>query len=139
MAANEGPPGTPPERESRARADELEREIRRHRDLYYNRQPVISDEEFDRMVDELERLAPESTVLAEVGAPVVPELTGLPTKRHLIPMGSLDKVAEDRLELWAKKAGPRFLVQEKLDGISMEFEYERGGLVDAITRGDGLT
>ena len=133
------PSGTPAEREGRGRVEELEREIRRHRDLYYNRQPAISDEEFDRLVDELERLAPDSPALAEVGAPVVPELTGLPQKRHKIPMGSLDKVPEDRLELWAKKAGPRFLVQEKLDGISMEFEYERGELVDAITRGDGLT
>src|SRR5262245_64151957 len=118
MEAKEGPPGTPPEGGARARVEELEREIRRHRDLYYNRQPVISDEEFDLLVDELEKLAPRSQVLAEVGAPLVPELTGLPTKRHQIPMGSLDKVPEDRLELWARKTGPRFLVQEKLDGIS---------------------
>src|ERR1041385_1665807 len=121
------------------RARELEALIRRPRDLYYNRQPAISDEEFDRLVDELRALEAASPVLSEVGAPVIPELTGLPTKRHKIPMGSLDKVPEDRLEHWAAKAGPRFLVQEKLDGISMELEYERGELVDAITRGDGYT
>jgi DNA ligase (NAD+) len=132
------PAGLPASTGSGSRAEELERLIRQHRDLYYNRQPAIADEEFDRLVDELRSLHPESKVLAEVGAPAVPELTGLPQKRHRIPMGSLDKVPEERLERWAAKAGPLFLVQEKLDGISMEFEYRQGELVDAITRGDGL-
>jgi DNA ligase (NAD+) len=130
-SAGPGAPG------GKSRAEELARLIRHHRDLYYNRQPEISDAEFDLLVEELRSLAPGSPVLVEVGAPV-PEEAGLPTKRHKIPMGSLDKVPEDRLDLWASKAGPRFLVQEKLDGISMELEYEKGELVDAITRGDGL-
>lgn len=116
----------------------LEGEIRRHRDLYYNRQPEITDPEFDALVDELEALAPESPILAEVGAPVDLSEAGLPKKRHLIPMGSLEKITEDRLEAWAKKAGPLFLVQEKYDGISLELEYEGGAMRDAITRGDGL-
>jgi DNA ligase (NAD+) len=116
----------------------LESEIRRHRELYYNRTPAISDAEFDALVDELERLAPESPVLAEVGAPVVAEATGLPTKRHRIPMGSLEKIASDRLRAWAEKTGPLFLVQEKYDGISLEIEYANGEMGDAITRGDGL-
>ncbi|MBI4586447.1 MAG: NAD-dependent DNA ligase LigA [Planctomycetes bacterium] len=122
----------------RERIAELERLIRRHRDLYYNQQPEISDEEFDALVDELAELAPKNPVLGEVGAPPVEEITGLPEKVHKIPMGSLDKITEDRLELWASKAGPLFLIQEKLDGISMEVEYEEGRMVDAITRGDGL-
>ncbi len=121
------------------RREELEQLIRRHRELYYNREPEIGDEEFDTLVEELQELAPDSPVLEEVGAPVSPEGAGLPTKAHKIPMGSLDKVPEDRLDHWAEKAGPRFLVQEKLDGISLELEYEGGRLVDAITRGDGLT
>lgn len=117
--------------------EQLEAEIRRHRDLYYNRQPEITDAEFDALVDELREIAPSSEVLAEVGAPVDTAAVGLPTKRHRIPMGSLDKVPEDRLDAWAEKAGPTFLVQEKYDGISLEIEYDDGGLVDAITRGDG--
>ena len=43
----------------------LEKEIRSHRHLYYNRQPEISDTEFDLLVDELEKLAPDSPVLSE--------------------------------------------------------------------------
>jgi DNA ligase (NAD+) len=121
----------------RERVATLETEIRRHRDLYYNREPEISDAEFDRLVDELQALAPESSVLAEVGAPVDLSAAGLPKKRHRIPMGSLEKIPEERLEAWAKKAGPLFLVQEKYDGISLEVEYEEGRMGDAITRGDG--
>ena len=117
----------------------LETEIPRHRDLYYNRQPEITDAEFDALVDELEKLAPENPVLAAVGAPIDLTETGLPKKRHRIPMGSLDKITEDRLAAWAEKAGPLFLVQEKYDGISLEVEYEKGRMVDAITRGDGIT
>jgi DNA ligase (NAD+) len=122
----------------RERVEFLEAEIRRHRRLYYNETPEISDAEFDLLVEELERLDPQNAVLTEVGAPVDLAAAGLPTKAHKIPMGSLDKVPEDRLEVWAEKAGPLFLVQEKYDGISLEVEYQGGRMVDAITRGDGL-
>lgn len=129
------------------RIRELEREVRRHRELYYLKAPAISDAEFDALEDELRELDPENPVLADVGAPVTGEagpavdlsIAGLPTKRHKIPMGSLEKIPEERLDAWAEKAGPLYLVQEKLDGISLEIEYENGKLRDAITRGDGFT
>lgn len=116
----------------------LEAEIRHHRELYYNLTPEITDDEFDTLVEQLQEIAPESPVLAEVGAPPEEGETGLPKKVHKIPMGSLDKITDERLESWAKKAGPLFLVQEKYDGISLEIEYAKGQLVDAITRGDGV-
>ena len=114
----------------------LESEITRHRDLYYNSRPEVSDAEFDALEDELRELQPESSVLSDVGAPS--SVVGLATKKHKIPMGSLEKIAEDRLEHWFEKTGPLFLVQEKLDGISLEIEYSGGVMGDAITRGDGL-
>ena len=127
---------------SKGRVAALEAEIRRHRQLYYNETPEISDDEFDALEQELRELDPDSPVLREVG--VAPggadarSAAGLPTKKHRIPMGSLDKITVDRLDFWSGKSGPRFLVQEKLDGISMEFEYKKGKLIDAITRGDGF-
>jgi DNA ligase (NAD+) len=132
-------------REERVR--QLEREVRRHRELYYLKTPEISDAEFDALENELRELDPDNAVLAEVGAPVASDsgpavdlsVAGLPTKPHKIPMGSLEKIPEERLDAWAEKAGPLFLVQEKLDGISLEIEYERGKMRDAITRGDGFT
>lgn len=117
---------------------ELEGGIRRHRELYYNQTPEISDAEFDTLEAELRGLAPESAVLSEVGFGVDFSIAGLPTKAHQIPMSSLEKIPEDRLDTWAEKTGPLFLVQEKLDGISMEIEYLKGRIGDAITRGDGL-
>jgi len=120
------------------RVRELERAIRRHRELYYNETPEISDAEFDALEVELRGLAPHSEVLSEVGFGVDLSIAGLPTKAHQIPMGSLEKIPEERLDAWAEKTGPLFLVQEKLDGISMEIEYVKGRIADAITRGDGL-
>ena len=117
----------------------LEEDIRRHRRLYYNKKPELSDAEFDELIAKLKELDPGSEALAEVGAPIDLDQVGLPTKEHRIPMGSLDKVTEEKLELWVEKAGPLFLIQEKLDGISLELEYQEGRLVDAITRGNGFT
>ena len=121
---------------SEERAAWLESEIARHRGLYYNSRPEISDAEFDALEDELRNLRPLSHVLAEVGAPT--SGVGLANKEHKIPMGSLEKISEDRLEHWFGKTGPLFLVQEKLDGISLEIEYSGGIMEDAITRGDGF-
>lgn len=133
------PTPTPDRGTGDSRIERLAEEIRRHRQLYYQARPEITDLEFDALEDELRSLAPSHPVLSEVGAPAVPfQGVGLPTKRHRIPMGSLEKIPEERLDAWAEKAGPLFLVQEKLDGISLEIEYSRGRMVDAITRGDGL-
>ena len=66
--------------EKKKRIVSLEKELRRHRQLYYNEQPELSDAEFDKLVGELEKLAPDSAVLAEVGAPVDLDQAGLPTK-----------------------------------------------------------
>lgn len=52
------------------RIERLAADVRRHRQLYYNETPEISDAEFDALVDRLEALAPDHPALAEVGAPV---------------------------------------------------------------------
>lgn len=121
-----------------ARVAELEREIRRHQDLYYNGQPEISDAEFDALWDELSALDPDNPILAAVGADAA---DGWPKARHLIPMGSQEKASDPEAFLaWAAKVGhPEWLVQHKLDGASLELQYEAGRFVRAVTRGDGET
>ena len=66
-------------------------------------------------------------------------IDGFPKARHLIPMGSQDKAANpDEFRAWARKTDlPKFLVQHKLDGASLELQYENGKLAKAVTRGDG--
>jgi len=120
----------------RRRVAELERLIRRHQDLYYNGQPELSDAEFDELWDELSTLDPANPILASVGADTA---DGWPKVRHLMPMGSQEKASnpEDFLAWCVKIAHPELLVQYKLDGASLELQYEGGRLVRAVTRGDG--
>jgi DNA ligase (NAD+) len=120
------------------RVVELERLIKRHQDLYYNGQPELSDADFDALWDELKSLDPANAILSRVGADA---LDGWPKARHLIPMGSQEKASnpEDFLAWCAKVRHPEYLVQYKLDGASLELQYEGGRLVRAVTRGDGET
>ncbi|GAI88249.1 unnamed protein product, partial [marine sediment metagenome] len=116
--------------------EQLAAKIRHHRHLYYNKTPEISDAKFDTLEDELRQLASDHPVLHEIGK----DSSDLFTKReHIIMMGSQDKVVSpDEFSKWAKKISPhRFLVQFKLDGISIECQYTNGVFQCAISRGDG--
>ncbi|MDR1231442.1 MAG: NAD-dependent DNA ligase LigA [Spirochaetaceae bacterium] len=120
------------------RIEELEKLVKYHQDIYYNGEAEITDAEFDALWDKLRALAPDSPLLKKVGKDTV---DGFPKVRHIIPMGSLDKAANEAEFLeWAEKMKPAsFLVQHKLDGASLELQYEKGRLVRAVTRGDGIT
>jgi DNA ligase (NAD+) len=139
----------------------LERLIEKYQASYYNGEAEISDGEFDLLWEELKTLAPESEVLKKVGAG--PDVDGFPKARHLIPMGSQDKASNPQEFLeWAGKMGMKtsetaentgksplteknnrltktFIVQYKMDGASLELQYEKGKLIRAVTRGDGIT
>ena len=119
------------------RADELEEEIRHHQDLYYNGHPAISDAEFDALWDELTTLKPDSPVLTQVGQDAA---DGFPKAAHIMPMGSQAKAAdpEEFLAWCAKIRHPEYVAELKMDGASIELQYENGRLVRAVTRGDGL-
>lgn len=99
----------------RARVRHLESVIRRASRAYYNTgTPIMTDEEFDRQVDELRRLAPRSPALAEVGAPVA---QGSKAVLLPFPMMSLDKIKSGTSRWTSKNAGP-YVVSDKLDGTS---------------------
>ena len=115
----------------------LARLIERYQDSYYNGEAEISDSEFDLLWDELKTLAPNHPLLKKVGAD---NTDGFPKAPHLIPMGSQEKAANPGEFLaWANKIKPAlYVVQHKLDGASLELQYEKGALKAAITRGDGI-
>lgn len=121
---------------TQARIDELEKLIIHHQDLYYNAKPELSDAEFDLLWDELKSLAPDSPVLARVGSDAA---DGFPKANHILPMGSQAKAAdpEEFLAWCARISLPEYVVEYKLDGASLELQYEAGRLVRAVTRGDG--
>jgi DNA ligase (NAD+) len=133
------------------RVAELAALLKQYKDAYYNATPLVSDAAYDALEDELRALAPDHEVLASVGAPARGEaVTAWEKARHAIPMGSLNKaVDEDELRQWAARCdelgakgnlaaiSSNLFVTEKLDGLSLAVTYDRGALVDALTRGDG--
>jgi len=129
-----------------ARIAELSSLIEKHSQLYYSGDSEISDAEFDLLWDELTSLSPNHPVLKKIGSDIrsasdtLNPTDGFPKEKHLIPMGSQDKAANpEEFLAWAEKTKPRsFVVQYKLDGASLELQYEAGNLVKAVTRGDGI-
>jgi DNA ligase (NAD+) len=134
------------------RLRQLREAIRHHEERYYiHNAPEISDEEFDRLLHELERLeaeypdlvTPDSPTQRVAGQPV----EGFETVEHIAPMLSLDNAYNDE-ELMAfdervrKGAGlgaapVAYVAELKIDGLSIALTYENGRLVRGATRGDG--
>ena len=134
------------------RLDELRDLIRHHEERYYiHSDPEISDEEFDRLLHELEALeaehpdlvTPDSPTQRVAGRPI----QGFSTVQHLVPMLSLDNAYNEE-ELAAfdervrKAAGignqpVDYVAELKIDGLSIALAYEDGRLVRGATRGDG--
>lgn len=117
------------------RINELVKEITKHDNLYWEKSsPIISDPEYDKLVNELRKLDPTNNLIFRVHTP---KTTGKKVQ-HKIPMLSLDKVyTYQDLVKWCKKVARTkdevFKVQPKYDGVS-------GDLRDGIlaTRGDGF-
>ncbi|MCL2277374.1 MAG: NAD-dependent DNA ligase LigA [Treponema sp.] len=123
---------------------ELEKLIQKYQASYYEGEAEITDSEFDLLWDELSNLSPNSAVLKKIGAGGEVSghgVDGFPKARHLIPMGSQDKASNpDEFIVWAgRQKAKTFLAQFKMDGASLELQFEKGGLKKAVTRGDGTT
>lgn len=117
---------------------ELEAEVRKHNRLYFvEHKPVISDYEFDRLVEELQKRKPDSKALTELVSDVVP--TGAKII-HKVPMLSLDKCYDGKTILdWASKFKGDIIASPKIDGCAVSLKYGKDGrLVLAATRGDGV-
>jgi len=119
-----------------ARIQELEQAIKTHQHLYYNEQPIVSDEDFDALWAELEDLDPGNPLLSRIGED---QTDGWPKVRHIMPMGSQSKASDpESFVAWAEKTRLSvYVVQYKLDGASIELQYQDGRFVRAVTRGDG--
>ncbi|MCL1928430.1 MAG: NAD-dependent DNA ligase LigA [Treponema sp.] len=126
--------------QSAERIKALEKLIIKYQRSYYNGEAEISDVEFDLLWDELKSLDPKNPVFTKVGTD---STDGFPKVKHLIPMGSQEKAANpEEFGVWAEKLRKNadfggFLVQYKLDGVSLELQYEKGTLAKAVTRGNG--
>jgi len=108
------------------------------REAYYNTgTSVMSDQEYDALEATIVQHDPSNPILEKVGhTPSSSWVKG----RHNIPMGSLEKChAEEDVRKWAKKyKDQKFIMQLKLDGLSVSLDYEDGLFKRALVRGDGF-
>lgn len=118
-------------------ASELEEAVRYHNYLYFEKNaPVISDYEFDRLVQRLKELKPDSPILSELPS----EGEERPKVLHREPMLSLEKAySEEEVQKWAAKFEGSLIVSPKIDGLAVEIRYETSGDMElAVTRGNGI-
>lgn len=122
---------------NKTRISELEKEIKKNQELYYNNKPVISDMEFDALVDELSKLDPENPLLTTVVGSDHTE--GFKKVTHNIVMGSQSKAnTEPEMNSWIRTIDPSMVLGSfKMDGNSVCLTYQNGKLVRAASRGDG--
>ena len=129
----------------------LRNRIAEFRDAYYQRnESLVPDAEYDgleRRLAELERAFPEvqsqDSPTQQVGGSAETRLFDPVTHRER--MYSLDNVfSHDELRAWLAKvrrdanADVRWLCEVKIDGLALNMRYEKGVLVQAATRGDGV-
>lgn len=130
---------------------QLAETVREHQFRYYVRDsPIVSDGEFDALLNELIALEEAHPDLRTADSPTQLVGGGFATEftavDHLERMLSLDNVFdEDELRTWAKRveadagANLNYLCEVKIDGVALNLVYENGKLVRGATRGDGRT
>ena len=109
-------------------------------EAYYNGQEIMTDSEYDALINKLKEIDPTDPLCANGMAAA--DSNGDEKKiNHSMTTGSLAKCANiDELKDWAaKKTAKRYSLELKIDGSSMELQYVNGKFVRAITRGDGAT
>src|SRR3954452_12925351 len=133
------------------RIAELREEIRFHDRKYYEEsRPVITDRDYDRLMQELidlekahpDLITPESPT-QRVGGDVQTELKSV---RHVVPMMSIDNTySEEEVRAFDERvrktlgadAKIAYVLEPKIDGTSISLRYEEGKLVLGATRGRG--
>jgi DNA ligase (NAD+) len=138
--------------QARKKASTLRDEINHHNYLYYVLdQPEIPDAEYDRLLRELQAIEQQFPELCTPDSPTQrvgsPPLKSFREVKHEVPMLSLSNVfSDEELEDFNHRIEERlghdnvgYVAEPKLDGLAISLRYEKGVLVRAATRGDGMT
>lgn len=138
-------------KEAENRIKYLTEQINFHNDRYYNQDnPLISDYEYDMMLNELENLENTFTQLKKSDSPTN-RVGGKASDKfsevvHIVPMESLhDSFSNEELRDFDRRVRQivgnvvEYVVEPKIDGLSVSCEYENGIFVRGSTRGDGTT
>ncbi|MDO8590020.1 MAG: NAD-dependent DNA ligase LigA [bacterium] len=131
------------------RAQKLRETTERHQELYHTYdKPEISDEAYDALVRELERLESQYPSLSSLDSPTK-QVGGRVLEKfekvaHLVPQWSFnDAFDEDDIRAFDErvkrvlKNSPEYITELKIDGLKIVLTYESGVLKTAATRGDG--
>lgn len=130
--------------------EDLRRELHQHNENYYLLDaPLISDYDFDMLLEQLRDLEAKHPEFYDENSPTVRVGGGItkvfPTIQHKFRMYSLDNSYDfDDLEDWEKRIiktindPVEFVAELKYDGASISIRYENGKLAQAVTRGDGF-
>ena len=133
------------------RIEELRKEIVFHNKKYYiDDKPEIADSEYDSLVNELKKLEAVYPEFASLDSPTQrvggEALKEFKTVKHGIPMLSMDNTYSPeeimefdervRKNLEAEKVD--YVVELKIDGVSISLLYEKGIFIRGATRGDGV-
>ncbi len=135
--------------QAKLRVEALRAQIDYHSKRYYDEDaPEIEDDEFDALTRELKALEEQYPSLITPDSytqRVHGELSNLFTPvTHAVPLGSLqdvfslDEVRDFDRRVRETVPHPRYVVEPKIDGLSIALEYENGKFVRGATRGDGL-
>lgn len=137
--------------EAEKRVQELTTLLEKYNYEYYVlNQSTVSDQEFDRLMEELKNLEEEFPTLKKknsptqrVGGEVQSEFKKIPHKRLMLSLA--DIFNEDEIRDWDKRIRSILHVDEveymgelKIDGLGMSLIYENGEFQYAVTRGDGV-
>ena len=143
--------GGPVPESARARVQELRRSILVHRKRYYvDNDPEVSDSEYDELEGELRSLEESYPQLVTADSPTqrvgAEPVEGFPTRRHEIPMLSLDNTYrmeevrefDERVRKVLGRDCIEYVAELKIDGVSISLIYEGGVLARGVTRGNGF-
>lgn len=131
--------------------DELCKMARYHMERYYNEDsPEISDYEYDVLKSQIATIEKEHPEWISSDSPTQfvaasKIKTGLKAVKHITPMLSIQDVFSfEEVKDWVDKVKTEypeatFIVEQKIDGLSMTLRYDFGRLILAETRGDGFT
>jgi DNA ligase (NAD+) len=115
---------------------------------YVDAAPFMADSEYDRLLAELGELESAHPELADASSPTArvggKPSEGFQTVAHRVPMQSVDNTYSiEDFRTWHARCTeslgevPAVVADPKIDGVAISLRYERGLLVQAITRGDG--
>ena len=135
--------------QARKRAEELRAVIERNNRLYYDQDaPELEDFEYDQLTRELKEIEKTFPELVTASSPTQHVGGTASTKfakvAHAVKMESLqDAFSYEELREFdarVREAGvsPEYVVEAKIDGLSVSLEYENGVFVRGSTRGDGV-